>query len=204
MTIAVGGTGFVAVERVAVIHAREMTRESFEPLAILARTPPPGRVARAESPELAQETPAMYASPKAPTIVGAPSNEGTFNARSSVKWISWGAATAAIAIGALAYTRQTSAGSQFNAGCYFDQSGTIRPIDGAPTSSDACKGLNGRVDTWYGTEVGALLGAAALAAIGVVFWLTEPSEPSASAAALSCAPEAAGGRSVSWGCRWRF
>jgi hypothetical protein len=203
VTIAVGGTGFVSVERVAVIRAREMTRESFEPLATLARTPPSRRVAKNETPEPAQDTPATYSGPKVPTIVSASSNEGRFNARSSAKWISWGAATVAVAVGVVAYTQQTGAGSQFNNDCYYDQSGTIRVMDGAQISSDGCKGLSGRVDTWYRTEVGALIGAAALASIGVVFWLTEPAAPSSSAA-LSCVPGTAGGRGVSWGCRWRF
>jgi len=205
VTIAIRATGLVSVERVAVIHAREMTRESFEPLASLARIPtPPRAVAETRRPGPAQEAPLTSGGPRAQAVGSTPSSEGTFNIRSSAKWISWGAATVAVAIGVLSYTRQTSAGRQFNSGCYYDQSGTIRAKDGPQSSSDGCKGLSERVDTWYRTEVGGLIGAAALASIGVVFWLREPRAPSSTAAALSCAPGTADGRGVSWGCRWQF
>lgn len=208
VTITIARTGFVPVQRVAVLRANQMTRESIEPLAPTSLGSVDDHTARAEIPANPQNGPPM---PDPPVQSGppraaapAPTGEGTSAGRASAKWIAWGAAALAAGVGLVGYAQQSSAGEQFNDSCYYDQTGTIRLKAKAPATVDQCSAFSGRVNTWYRTEVVGLVGAAALASVGLLLWLTEPTPVAMQTSGLACAPSLTGGTAVSMGCRWHF
>ncbi len=205
VTITVARPGFVPVERVAFVRAQQTTRESFDDLARIPQASPSEKVADApahgQNAVPAVERPADSEPPR----VTASADEGAIStARASAKWIAWGAAAAGLGVGILGYSEQSSAGNQFNNSCYYDQTNAIRLKIGAQGTVDQCRPLPGKVDTWFGVEVAGFVGAAALASLGVVFWLLEPTSSSTQTAWRACAPATAGGGTLSVGCRWEF
>lgn len=206
VTITIARAGFVPVQRVAIIRAHQMTRESFEPLAPSPEAGPAAHAVAAEvpGPPRSETRAAESAEHTGPVLVAGAPGEGISPARASAKWIAWGAAVAAVGVGVLGYAQQSSAGSQFNGSCFYDQTGTIRMKPGAQSSVDQCSSYSGSVNTWFNTEIAGFVGAGVLASLGVVFWLTEPTAASARATAFRCAPSATGRDTVSLGCRWQF
>jgi hypothetical protein len=205
VVIALGGEGFVSVQRAAVIRAQQLTRESFDPLVLTLQTPPVPRSATVAIAHAADQNPrAIEIERPEPSRGDNSSPEGQSPGWIKAKWIAWATAAAALGVGALAYTQQSDAASQFNGSCFYDPMGTLQTNATASLDVRQCASLASRQDSWYAVEIGGFVGAGTLAALGLVLFLLEPSSAHSASAGLSCAPGINDGVKPSVGCTWRF
>jgi hypothetical protein len=179
---------------------------SADGAALPAAAPPPARSAAgaalpaAAPPRLAASSPAAL--PPAAPVAADPSPNGAPGAvekakadqsppssfRPKVKWIVWGAGGAALAAGIVGMVRQNQAGDDFDAGCAVGSGQTVMPLPGSTRTASDCRSLKDRVDSNYRLELIGYVTAGALAAAGLVLWLTEPAASGGEATALACSP----------------
>jgi hypothetical protein len=117
--------------------------------------------------------------------------------------VAGGLAVLSLAGGTIAYLRHQSAADDFGRMCYEDPATGIHPL-APPTTEMHCRDLQ---STWSSTYTLAIVGVAAgaaLAAAGIVFWLTEPAPSEGNTAAFGCAPGAVGPGRFAVGCALRF
>jgi hypothetical protein len=202
-------------ERTIVVNVRpnQASRERFVLQRVETAQPTGGapaggagevKVARAPDVE-----PPVTTTPQA-TLVQQPStpepDAGPSTLRRTAKWVAFGAGAAALGVGIFGAVRDSSAGSDFNSACGLDASGTPRARPGSGKTDAGCSGLKSDVDSAYRLEVIGLASAAALGAVGVVLWLTEPKGGEAHTTGVACAPEVGGGPSTRFAlaCALRF
>jgi hypothetical protein len=224
VTIDVSLSGYNPIQRLTMVGAREHIRETLEPLvsASLSERPAPGP-ARTTPPPLAPTPVALAAAEPAPAaepattaradapVLVAHSDSGASqrsSLRPAAKWAAWGVGTAALAVGIVGALKQGSAGKDFDRGCALDPAENVVPLPGSSQTAAGCSSLKSKVDSYFALEVGGFVAAGALAATGLILWLTEPAPaggaPAADRAALACSPGLMGARGPWMSCALHF
>ena len=166
-------------------------------------TPPP-RVATAAGDRPSTSTPVLVASGAGDSGAGAEPGR----LRRSAKWIAFGAGAAALGAGVFGLVRQTQSGSDFDSGCGLNTSGVATAEPGSGKTDAQCASFKNTTDSAFRLEVTGFSAAGALAALGLVFWLTEPTRGAegSATASLRCAPGlgASGPAAASLACALRF
>jgi hypothetical protein len=169
-----------------------------------SKEPAPASLA---SPPEATAMPPVAAS--APSSAGvdkdkAPESEAQGHAqlRPALKWIAWGLGAAALGVGVYGAAENASEVSSFNTTCRIDQTGAAIKKDGSPSTT--CPSQKSAYETKSTIAVAGFVTAGALAAAGVVLWLTEPSARANGTAALACAPALGEHLAPALGCALRF
>jgi hypothetical protein len=183
---------------VVTVVANEAARERFV-LQRTGRDVPPAQPVASASPPRAPPPAEIAASGGS---ASPPPEGGTM--RGAAKWVAWGAGTAALGVGILGLVRQGNANTDFNAACGLDGAGTPRALDPSMTTDTHCAGLENDGDSAYRLEVIGLVAAGALAAAGVVLWLTEPHAEKSAQTSMSCLPMFGGSRALALDCSVRF
>jgi hypothetical protein len=131
--------------------------------------------------------------------------------RLSAKWIAFGAAVPAAALGVVGLVREGSAANDFNASCGIAPSGAPTAVLGSGKTDADCASLKSKDDSAFRLEVIGLSAAAVLVAAGALSWMTEPSsapqrtpQRSVVATSLACVPGLSQGGVPSVGCALRF
>ena len=227
LTVELVAPKFNPVQRTTVVRPRQTVRESFDPLVATfvggGATRSTSTAADGGGPEVtsararpvatapaepAARPVAVDASPggggiekKKATDSGDTTAPGAF--RPALKWIAWGAGAAALGLGIVGMVRQNQAGNDFDAGCGVGPGQTVVPLAGSTRTAGDCRGLKDRVDSNYRLELIGYVTAGALAAAGLVLWLTEPSAGGHESPAPACSPAATVG-GAQLGCALRF
>jgi hypothetical protein len=210
VTIDLAAPGFVAVQRTTVVRARGTVRESFDALVPIPtpRSKPPAPPAPMVAASLGDASEPRGASVgAAPEDIAQQADRGSPKAgsfRTKVKWLAWGMGVVGAGIGVFGYVRQNQAGTDFSNGCGIDASQTVVALPGSGKNASDCRSLKTKVDSNYNLELAGLVGAGALAATGLVLWLTEPAPARGETAALTCRPGITPGRGPWLGCRVAF
>jgi len=226
VTIDVSAPGFVPVQRTAVVHARQISRESFEPLAPVSERAPVSSTRSDGGPataaavnmkkELAPLPPpaSTGATPQAagdgntrPIGAGPPDTSGGAPSpiRGAAKWMGWGLGAASAGLGLFGYLKQNSAADDFGKGCVLDATGMVQPLPTSTKSTQGCRDLQSSVDSNFRLEVIGLVGAAVFAAAGFALWLTEPGQGAdGHSTAVACFPEPTAGGGMAVGCSLRL
>jgi hypothetical protein len=211
VTIQLAAPGFETTQRSVMVRPRALVRESFEALTPSAEMPAARFGAEAEGNTPVGRSGAVPSATATPAVGGgAQSSRGEPEpslraGRHALKWIAWGAGAVGLGVGIFGLVRQRSAGADFDgSGCRIDASGQLTTTPTATRSLDDCRALQDRVDSGFTIEVIGLTSAAALAAAGVVLWLTEPTAERPREAAMTCAPSFIAGRQAGLSCGWRF
>jgi len=230
VTVELVAPKFIPVQRTTVVRARQTVRESFDPMvatfvanggpradAAGPETKNPGtRSAASVSPAPpppaqpeARPVPVDTSAGGAPPVVEKQKEKDSADAtapssfRPALKWIAWGTGAAALGLGIVGMVRQNQAGNDFDAGCGVGPGQTVTPLPGSSRTASDCRGFKDRVDSNFRLELIGYVTAGALAAAGLVLWLTEPSAHGGESAALACSPGVtAGGAQL--GCALRF
>lgn len=215
VSIEVCAPGYLSIQRTASIRAGQTTRESFDPLARASSEqrspnpalPPPPRSAASGGgpPQPAPAPPQVMGADAAPDrlVVAIPRQPSA--GRRSAKWISGGLALAAFAGGGAAYMLHRQAASDFDRGCRLDpMTGTPLALAGATQTDAGCQDLRQQWSSDYRWAIIGVVAGGALAATGLVLWLTEPSVDETRIAALACTPIISGPADLAVGCQLRF
>lgn len=227
VTIDLSAPGFIPVQRMTVVRARQTSRESFDALAPLSDR---GNGARSNAGdgvgseaativttkrERASVTPPASdgATPRATgdgttPPASSPSGEGAGDEPSAIrgaaKWVGWGLGAASAGLGVFGYVKQNGAADDFGKGCFLDPSGNAQPLASSSTSAQGCRSLKSDVDSNFRLEVIGFVGAAVFVAAGFALWLTEPTPGDRHSAALACFPHPTVGGGVEVGCTFRL
>lgn len=204
---------FMPIQRATTIRAGQTTRESFDAFAATPERQVPPPEARAQPASIAEGS-ASDAKPIAtpqdsrPQSAASDRSDGATGhqpstLRLSTKWVAGGLAVLGLAGGTIAYLRHKNASDEFGQMCYEDPSTGVHPI-APPTSEAHCRDLQSTWSSDYRLAVVGLAAGAALAAAGIVLWLTEPNPSEGSAAAFGCAPGVLGPGRFDVGCALRF
>jgi hypothetical protein len=208
--IEVAAPSFTPIQRTTGIRAGQTTRESFDAFVSAERHVPEARAQPVSTAEAPASDVKSIAAPQgsrpespAPSRSDATASQQPSTLRLSAKWVAGGLAVLGIAGGTISYLRHQSAGDDFGRMCYEDPATGVHPL-APPTTEMHCRDLQ---STWSSTYTLAIVGiaaGAALAAAGIVLWLTEPKPGEGSAAAFGCAPGPVGPGRFAVGCALRF
>lgn len=145
--------------------------------------------------------------PPAPTERDSSPEDEPPRLRLAAKWIAWGAATAGAGLGLYAVIRNRSLIADFDDRCGVDAGGVARGA-ASGTSDAQCAEIKNVSESASLLSVLGFAAAGTLAGLGVVLWLTEPSDDEAetpSTAALRvCAPTLGPRLEPGLGCTFRF
>jgi len=227
VTLDLSAPGFIPVQRLAVVRAGQISRESFDALAPVSDrsigsssssgdrvksetatlATPKGELASlpAATPPAATSRAAGDGSPQAVAPDATDAGGGGPSAiRGAAKWVGWGLGAASAGLAVLGYVKQNSAADDFGRGCAVDPMGNIQPLAGSTTSVQGCRGLKSDVDSNFRLEVIGAVGAAVFVAAGFALWLTEPSPADGHSTALACFPAPTVGGGMEVGCSFRL
>ena len=209
---------FIPVRRTTVVRAGLTTRESFDALVSAADAQIPGPEARVQSvnqsvtaggastSEVRPVDPTRGARPESQTTdhpEGAASEEPS-TLRLSAKWVAGGLAVLGLAGGTIAYLRHKDAGDNFDQLCYADPATGVHPLAAAMTTEAHCRDLQSTWNSNYRLAIVGVAAGVALAAAGIVLWVTEPERNNGQATAFRCAPGPVGPREFTLGCALHF
>lgn len=210
--IEVTAPGFMPIERATSIRAGRTTRESFDALASPAEghvAAPEARarpVSPAETPEAAAKpvlAPEGSRPPPASDHADATASHQPSTLRLSAKWVAGGLAVLGLAGGTIAYLGHKSASDEFGQMCYEDPATGVHPL-APPTTEGHCRDLQSTWSSDYRLAIVGFAAGAALAAAGVVLWLTEPDSGDGKATSFGCSPGPLGPGRFAVGCALRF
>jgi hypothetical protein len=131
-----------------------------------------------------------------------PAPAGPSPVRASLKWGAWGLGAVALGLGIYGVTQNSSLVSSFDQSCAIYMGQAVDKATGM--ASTTCASKKSDYESKGTLGVVGFVAAGALAATGVVLWLTEPAGRAPGATALSCAPSLTGHGGPALGCLMRF
>jgi hypothetical protein len=186
-------------------YQRIILHASERPAAMPPPPPPPPAAASSETTNIVVNVPESHggtATPP-PTVTREPEAAAS-SGRLALKWVAWGLGAAALGVGVYGAEGNANGVSSFDAKCGIDPSTGKAISKTGPAGDAACATQKSDYESKARIGIGGFVAAGALAATGLILWLTEPQPRTRDAAALTCAPALGEGFAPTLGCAMRF